>query len=107
MPISNDLKDAIEHANGVRYIRMEGLGFGNDPSSPDYHSPSYIEQMPDVRLCRDLYGGTKTMREAAETYLPKGHHEHRDEYDDRLKRATLFPAFERTVHGLVGVHRSG
>ena len=103
MPISNNLRDAIEHAAGVRYIRMEGLGFGNDPSSPDYRSPSYIEQMPDVRLCRDLYGGTKTMREAGETYLPKGYHEHRDEYDDRLKRATLFPAFERTVHGLVGV----
>mgnify|MGYP001178553899 FL=1 len=103
MPISNDLKDALKHAAGVRYIEIDGTGYGNDPKQPDYRSSSYMEQMADVHLCRDVYGGTKTMRAASETYLPKGVHEHSDEYDDRLGRATLFPALERTVHGLVGM----
>ena len=103
MPISNDLKDALKHAAGVRYIEIDGTGYGNDPKQPDYRSSSYMEQMADVHLCRDVYGCTKTMRAASETYLPKGVHEHSDEYDDRLGRATLFPALERTVHGLVGM----
>jgi hypothetical protein len=103
MPISNDLKDAIKHAEGVRYIKIDGAGFGNDPTNPDYQSESYVDQMPDVSLCREVYGGTKTMRECAEKYLPQGVHEHDDEYKERLKRATLYPAFERTVHGLVGM----
>ena len=103
MPISNDLKDAIEHAAGITYHDINGPGFGNDPQYPDYRSDSYLEQMADVVLCRDVFGGTKTMRAASERYLPKGVHEHQDEYDDRLRRATLFPAMERTVHGLVGM----
>lgn len=103
MPISNDLKDAIKHAAGIRYIEIDGIGFGNDAKHPDYRNASYMEQMADVHLCRDVYGGTKTMRARSEEYLPKGIHEHDDEYDERLKRATLFPALQRTVHGLVGM----
>ena len=35
MPISNDLKDALKHAAGVRYIEIDGTGYGNDPKQPD------------------------------------------------------------------------
>jgi hypothetical protein len=54
MPISNDLKDALKHAAGVRYIEIDGTGYGNDPKQPDYRSSSYMEQMADVHLCRDV-----------------------------------------------------
>lgn len=101
MPISSRLKDAIIKTESARYYDFGGAA--NDPDSPDFMCASYTAQMPDVSFVRDVYGGTKTMRAAARDYLPQGPTEQDDEYDARLNRATLFPAMQRTVHGLAGM----
>lgn len=49
-----------------------------------------------------LMGGTAVMRAAAENFLPKWSKEEADTYDARLKSATLFPAFKRTVGVMAG-----
>lgn len=49
-----------------------------------------------------LMAGTRAMRAAGETYLPKFANEHGSSYDRRLKAATLFPAFRRTVRVMAG-----
>lgn len=57
---------------------------------------------PDVSLCAALMGGTRAMREAGHTFLPKWPNEEQDAYDARLNVATLFPAYQRTVQTLTG-----
>ena len=49
-----------------------------------------------------LLGGTASMRKAGERYLPKQPREDQKDYDYRLKTATLFPAFSRTVGVMAG-----
>lgn len=49
-----------------------------------------------------LLGGTKAMRTAGTTYLPKWPAEDADSYKTRLSTATLFPAYSRTVSVLTG-----
>lgn len=53
-------------------------------------------------LIRALLGGTAEMRKAGKTYLPRWPNEDQQSYDARLKVATLFPAFKRTVEVLAG-----
>ena len=47
-----------------------------------------IDQMIDA-----LMGGTKKMRDAGETYLPKWPSEDEEDYKFRLSIATLFPSY--------------
>ncbi|MCY0910848.1 DUF4055 domain-containing protein [Massilia antarctica] len=54
----------------------------------------------DVALIAALLGGTKTMRAAGETYLPKWPNEDDESYKLRLAVSTLFPAYARTVEVL-------
>ncbi len=49
-----------------------------------------------------LLGGTSAMRQAGKTYLPQWPNEDDRVYESRLKTATLFPAFSRTVEVLSG-----
>lgn len=49
-----------------------------------------------------LLGGTAAMRKAGERYLPKQPREDNEDYQYRLKTATLFPAFARTVGVMAG-----
>lgn len=49
-----------------------------------------------------LLGGTAAMRAAGKPYLPQWPNEDKGFYDNRLKTATLFPAFPRTVEVLSG-----
>jgi hypothetical protein len=56
----------------------------------------------DWALIEAVMGGTKTMRLAGKTYLPQWPAEEKDAYEARLKTATMFPAYERTVSVLTG-----
>lgn len=104
MPISAGLRDAQKHAESVTYLEFDaGELSGNNPNHPDYQNSSYLAQVEDVKLVRAVHGGTKAMRKAKKDYLPQGPHELDEEYDARLERNTLYPAFERTVDGLVGM----
>lgn len=49
-----------------------------------------------------LMGGTKAMRAAGEKFMPRWPLEDRQEYDARLKTATLYPALSETVEQMIG-----
>ena len=49
-----------------------------------------------------LMGGTKAMRSAGETLLPKWPKEDAKPYTDRLNRSTLLPAYSETIANMVG-----
>lgn len=49
-----------------------------------------------------LLGGTDAMRSAGQAYLPKWPAEDEKSYEERLKTAVLFPAYQRTVATLTG-----
>jgi hypothetical protein len=49
-----------------------------------------------------LMGGTRAMRAAGETYLPRWPQEDTASYDFRLKTTTLYNAFKRTVENMAG-----
>ena len=49
-----------------------------------------------------LMGGTRAMRAAAETYLPKEKEEETDDYNSRLARTYLVNYFKRTIEKLAG-----
>lgn len=53
-------------------------------------------------LPRTLMGGTRAMRKAGVTYLPKEAAESSDAYAARLARTTLFNAFRKTVRDMTG-----
>jgi len=57
---------------------------------------------PDLAKIEALMGGTKAMRAAKETYLPKWPAEKQDAYDFRLKTSTLYNAFARTIENMAG-----
>ncbi|AIU29347.1 DNA-binding protein [Pandoraea pnomenusa] len=54
----------------------------------------------DLALIAALMGGTRAMRAAGKAYLPQWPNESDDAFDARLRTATLFPAFARTVEVL-------
>lgn len=55
---------------------------------------------PGWELAAALLGGTDTMRAAGAKFLPKWPDEEAQSYANRLATATLFPAYQRTVHTL-------
>lgn len=56
----------------------------------------------DDPMIQALLGGTTAMRDAQKTFLPQWPNEDGDAYANRVKTATLFPAFSRTVEVLTG-----
>ena len=63
---------------------------------------TYDRMAESWKLPRALMGGTKAMRKAGETYLPKEPGESAEAYESRCSRSTLFNAFKRTVGGMTG-----
>lgn len=55
-----------------------------------------------AELPRTLMGGTRAMRKAAQKYLPKEAAEEQIDYDNRVKRSTLFNGFRKTVKDMTG-----
>jgi len=80
-----------------------------DPASddskdrPDYECQSYRAQLEDVVLMRDASGGTKTLRKAGKTYLPKHPMEADEKHEERLEIAVAFNALGKTVSALTGM----
>jgi hypothetical protein len=70
-----------------------------DPSLP---CANYEAMAPKWGMIDTLLGGTATMREAAEDYLPPHPAEDRKDYNSRLAVATLYNVFELTLDSLVG-----
>ena len=57
---------------------------------------------PDWALATALLGGTRAMRAASTTYLPRFPNEDPEAYRSRLASSVLFPAYKRTVETLTG-----
>lgn len=68
-----------------------------DVSTP---SAAVSDMQADLAKVNALMGGTKAMRAAGETYLPKWPMEDQESYDFRLKTSTLFNAFGRTIENM-------
>lgn len=71
--------------------------------SPSYECQSYRDQIDDVRLMRQVHGGTKSMRAEKEKYLPRHPMETVEKYKKRLSIAVAYNALRRTVDGLIGM----
>lgn len=56
----------------------------------------------DRSIVRDLYDGTRRMREAKEKYLPRETGESPQEYDARLNRSFCYPGVEDAVDDILG-----
>lgn len=63
---------------------------------------AYKDMEEGWHIVRSLWGGTLTMREAGQTFLPAEHNESAKAYEIRLQRTFLFNAFRRTVKQLSG-----
>lgn len=67
------------------------------------HHDDYDEMSPEWKKCRDVFGGTRLMREATTEYLPKLTDEDDAAYRARVNRTVLYNATYRTISGMVGM----
>lgn len=65
-------------------------------------SPAIDAMRVDWALAEALLGGTRAMRAAGQTYLPRWPKEEAEAYTTRLAVSVLFPAYKRTVQTLAG-----
>ena len=65
-------------------------------------TPAVDHMVERARLARTLKGGTRAMRRAGETYLPKERAETPVAYNARLARSTVFNGFAKTVRDQTG-----
>lgn len=70
--------------------------------SIDTKTSEFTNLAPLFSLSNALLGGTRTMRAAGETYLPKMAAETPDEYNKRLGVSVLYPAYAETIKQMVG-----
>lgn len=70
--------------------------------SPDIVLDAICAMQQDWSLVSALMGGTKSMRIAGETYLPKWPKEDPESYAARLALSTLLPAYSETVKNSTG-----
>ena len=63
---------------------------------------SVLEMREDWCITEDLMSGTRAMRRATERHMPKWPNEEPEAYKARIKTATLFPAYRRTVSVMAG-----
>ncbi|WP_454863350.1 DUF4055 domain-containing protein [Pseudomonas hormoni] len=71
----------------------------DDPSKT---LPAVDAMREDWAIVDPLMGGTRAMREAGEQLLPKWPKEEQEDYSNRLKLSTLFPAYSETVKNNTG-----
>lgn len=70
--------------------------------SIDSKTSEFLALEPLIALSKALLGGTRTMRLAGETYLPKMQMEEKETYDKRLEVSVLYPAYAETIKQMVG-----
>ena len=71
-------------------------------NSPDTMHPLLEDVEEKEELVTTLYGGTLAMREAATDYLPQEPGETTANYNGRLSRSVLFPAYKQAVKSNTG-----
>lgn len=71
--------------------------------SPAFECAAYQRQAKSLELVSDTYTGTEALIAKDQKYLPQEERESDKAYRIRLKRATFYNAYARTVAGLVGM----
>lgn len=71
-------------------------------NQPSATSDGYDCMSDTWSMVDDLLGGTRAMRDAAETYLPRHEGETQRQYFERLNVNTLYNMFEETLGSLTG-----
>ncbi len=72
-------------------------------NKPPYKCDAYQRMEEAWKIVCDVAGGTLHLRKNGAAYLPVEPAEDRREFNVQLSRAIFFNAFERTLHGLVGM----
>jgi hypothetical protein len=73
-----------------------------DPKSPETTSIAYDGMVNKWDMVNTLLGGTESMRNRGQQYLPQHEEETNSGYSERLGKATLFNMLELTLNSLVG-----
>lgn len=76
---------------------------GKNKDRPDFEIAAYSKQLPAMKVCQDVYGGTLKVRECTTSYLPKNPAEPEDEYNARVSRSVLLPALKRAITLALGL----
>lgn len=74
-----------------------------EKNNPSYKCAAYQQMTRSWQYVQDVSQGTLHLRDSRTTYLPREPQEQPDAYGIRIQRAIFFNAFERTLHGLVGM----
>ena len=74
-----------------------------DAEKPDYQNETYRKVLPELEYMAAVTGGTKTMRDAGERFLPRFARESDDDYITRKASAVAYNATKKTIEGLVGM----
>jgi hypothetical protein len=83
----------------VAFLREQERAKGD---SVAFTSVAYDEMAPRWAMIETVMGGTRAMRAAGETYLPRHPYETVENYNERLSRAVLDNYTLRTLETLVG-----
>lgn len=65
--------------------------------------PNYLENIADWQMIRDCAKGSRAVKDAAETYLPRLKGQSNEDYDNYRARALFFPITGKTASTLVGL----
>jgi len=75
----------------------------SEKDQPNVLSHTVKAMRPAIQKCRDVAGGSETIKSKNTDYLPRHPKETWDNYSIRLSRPVFFNAFKRTVKGLTGL----
>lgn len=75
----------------------------NPNDRPDYTVASYTRMCPLWKIVEDVEGGTPSIRNARESYLPREEGERPVRYEQRLRWSVFFNAYAKTRDALVGM----
>lgn len=97
---SKQFKESVDRNEKITVLSSDDTEAAN---RPDYESTLYRSQLEDVGFVRTVYGGTKALRGAGKTYLPKHGSESQGNYDKRLEQSVALNAYKRTIQALTGM----
>lgn len=105
-PMSSTDPENVNNAPGDGPLRAGGKSFASydlrPVDLPSTMTPTIESQQQSLQIVRDLWGGTQTVRERGQQYLPREPGEDAANYSVRLRRSVFFNVFRHTVEGLAG-----
>ena len=82
---------------------MSDVASQQNKGRPDFKIAAYTKQVPAMKICQDICAGTLTIRNAGKEYLPANPQEPPEEYQARLSRSVVLPAFKRAITLALGL----